>query len=140
MDLSSIIFWVVIVILIFYVISIFNKLVSLKNRYQNGFSQIEVQLKRRYDLIPNLIEVAKKYMRGFAPISNPIKGPILERESLCRLWNPTPNAPLEKVWFLSPIALRTGERIYDVVNERMGLETGCFLCSRRKKKKKKWFM
>lgn len=43
-------------------IGIYNKLVTLKNRYQNGFSQIEVQLKRRHDLIPNLVETAKGYM------------------------------------------------------------------------------
>lgn len=41
---------------------IYNQLVTLKNRYQNSFSQIEVQLKRRYDLIPNLVETAKGYM------------------------------------------------------------------------------
>src|SRR3954467_14739134 len=41
---------------------IYNKLVALKNRYQNAFSQIEVQLKRRYDLIPNLVETAKAYL------------------------------------------------------------------------------
>lgn len=62
MDISSIIFWLAIVAAIFYVISIYNQLVTLKNRYQNAFSQIEVQLKRRYDLIPNLIETAKGYM------------------------------------------------------------------------------
>jgi len=44
-------------------IAIFNKLVTLKNRYQNSFSQIEVQLKRRYDLIPNLVETAKGYIK-----------------------------------------------------------------------------
>ena len=62
MDVSSIVFWLVLLGLVGYVISIYNRLVTLKNRYQNAFSQIEVQLKRRYDLIPNLVEVAKGYM------------------------------------------------------------------------------
>ena len=45
------------------VTGIYNKLVTFRNRYKNAFAQIEVQLKRRYDLIPNLIEVAKGYMK-----------------------------------------------------------------------------
>jgi LemA protein len=44
------------------VVGIYNKLISFKNRYQNAFAQIEVQLKRRYDLIPNLVETVKGYM------------------------------------------------------------------------------
>ena len=45
-----------------YGIGVFNRLVALRNRYQNGFAQIEVQLKRRHDLIPNLVETVKGYM------------------------------------------------------------------------------
>ena len=50
------------VLLLMYGVGIYNRLVTLKNRFQNLFSQIEVQLQRRYDLIPNLVEIAKGYM------------------------------------------------------------------------------
>lgn len=53
----------VIVILVALVAGIYNKLVQLRNRYKNAFAQIDVQLKRRYDLIPNLVETAKSYMK-----------------------------------------------------------------------------
>jgi len=53
----------VIVFLILYVVIIYNRLVKLKNRFKNAFAQIDVQLKRRYDLIPNLVETAKAYLK-----------------------------------------------------------------------------
>ena len=50
------------VVFVMWAVGTFNSLVALRNRVKNAFSQIDVQLKRRYDLIPNLIEVAKKFM------------------------------------------------------------------------------
>ena len=50
----------VVVALVFWAVAIYNRLVALRNEVKNAWSQIDVQLKRRYDLIPNLIEVAKK--------------------------------------------------------------------------------
>lgn len=63
MDMTTIVWLVIFAALFFYVISIYNRLVALKNRYENAFAQIEVQLKRRYDLIPNLVETAKGYLK-----------------------------------------------------------------------------
>ncbi|PKM18982.1 MAG: LemA family protein [Gammaproteobacteria bacterium HGW-Gammaproteobacteria-15] len=60
--MTSLIILAILVAIVFWVISIFNQLVKLKNRFQNAFAQIEVQLKRRYDLLPNLVETAKAYM------------------------------------------------------------------------------
>ncbi len=53
----------IVVVLAMWVAGIYNKLVELRNRFKNAFAQIDVQLKRRYDLIPNLVEVAKGYMK-----------------------------------------------------------------------------
>ena len=50
-------------LLVVIVAGMYNKLVTLRNRYKNAFAQIDVQLKRRYDLIPNLVETAKGYMK-----------------------------------------------------------------------------
>src|SRR2546421_4739287 len=59
-------FWIflgIIAAIVVWAISIYNGLVTLRNRFKNGFAQIDVQLKRRYDLIPNLVEIAKGYMK-----------------------------------------------------------------------------
>ncbi len=53
---------VLLVLPVIFVIGLYNGLVQLRNRYKNAFAQIDVQLKRRYDLIPNLVETAKAFM------------------------------------------------------------------------------
>ncbi|BFM19676.1 LemA family protein [Gilvimarinus japonicus] len=62
MSISTIVVLVILAALVLYIISVYNQLVALKNRFENAFAQIEVQLKRRYDLIPNLVETAKAYI------------------------------------------------------------------------------
>ena len=59
-------FWIFLAViagLVIWAVSIYNRLVALKNRFKNAFAQIDVQLKRRYDLIPNLVETAKGYIK-----------------------------------------------------------------------------
>lgn len=59
----GIVLLVVIVVVIAWLVGIYNRLVALRNRFKNAFAQIDVQLKRRYDLIPNLVETVKGYMK-----------------------------------------------------------------------------
>jgi len=65
----AIVLIVAVIVLVFvlgiiaFAISGYNKLVTLRNRYKNAYAQIDVQLKRRYDLIPNLVETAKGYIK-----------------------------------------------------------------------------
>ena len=54
---------VIVVLLIIFVIGVYNALIRLRNQVDNSWSQIDVQLKRRHDLIPNLVETAKGYMK-----------------------------------------------------------------------------
>ena len=61
--MSMIIVIVVLVVILFWVFGMYNSLVRLRNQVKNAWSQIDVQLKRRHDLIPNLIETAKGYMK-----------------------------------------------------------------------------
>jgi LemA protein len=61
--MGLIIFLVIVAGLVFYLVGIYNGLVTARNGYKNAFSQIDVQLQRRYDLIPNLVETAKGYIK-----------------------------------------------------------------------------
>jgi LemA protein len=54
---------VIIAVVVFWAVGAYNRLISLRNKFRNAFAQIDVQLKRRYDLIPNLVETAKAYMK-----------------------------------------------------------------------------
>lgn len=62
MSLTTVVVLVVIAAAALYVVTLYNRLVTLRARYRNAFAQIEVQLKRRYDLIPNLVETARAYL------------------------------------------------------------------------------
>ena len=58
-----IVFWIVVFAVALFFVYLYNRLVSLRNLFKNAFAQIDVQLKRRYDLIPNLVETAKGYIK-----------------------------------------------------------------------------
>ena len=61
--ITLIVLLVVAIIIALWVVGIYNSFVTLRNRFKNAFAQIDVQLKRRYDLIPNLVETAKAYLK-----------------------------------------------------------------------------
>ncbi|MDP1692197.1 MAG: LemA family protein [Burkholderiaceae bacterium] len=63
MSTTQIVTWVVLVTLALWLLAAYNRLVRSRNEIANAFAQIDVQLKRRYDLIPNLVEVARKYVQ-----------------------------------------------------------------------------
>lgn len=63
MSLQTMVFLTLLAMLVFWVVGAYNRLVRLKNTIANAFGQIDVQLKRRYDLIPHLMEAAKKYLK-----------------------------------------------------------------------------
>ncbi|HEY3048514.1 MAG TPA: LemA family protein [Polaromonas sp.] len=63
MSISNLVAVAVCALLVFWAVGAYNRLVRLKNTIANAFGQIDVQLKRRYDLIPNLVEAAKKYLQ-----------------------------------------------------------------------------
>jgi LemA protein len=62
MSTTQIVSWIVVAVVVFWAVGAYNRLVRLRNGIANAFAQIDVQLKRRYDLIPNLVEVARKYL------------------------------------------------------------------------------
>jgi LemA protein len=56
-------FLVLLAVVVIWCVAVYNRLVALRNRIANAFGQIDVQLKRRYDLVPNLVEVARAYLK-----------------------------------------------------------------------------
>lgn len=63
MNITSVVLLCIVALIVIVTIGIFNTLITLRNRFKNAFAQISVQLQRRYDSIPNLVETAKKYMQ-----------------------------------------------------------------------------
>lgn len=63
MDIAITVFFALAALVVLFAIGLYNNLVRQRNQYKNAFAQIDVQLKRRYDLIPNLVETAKAYMK-----------------------------------------------------------------------------
>lgn len=63
MSKALVVLIVVLVAIVLWAVGLYNRLVALRNRFKNAFAQIDVQLKRRYDLIPNLVETAKAYLK-----------------------------------------------------------------------------
>lgn len=63
MSTGSVVFLVIVVLFLGYAIYVYNRMVAFRNRVKNGFAQIDVQLQRRYELIPNLVETAKSYLK-----------------------------------------------------------------------------
>ncbi len=67
MELSTAVILAIALLSLFYIVAIYNRLVALRNRFRNAFAQIEVQLKRRHDLIPNLVETSLPSARARDP-------------------------------------------------------------------------
>ncbi len=93
---------VVAVLFVMWAIGTFNSLVALRNRVKNAFSQIDVQLKRRYDLIPNLIEVAKKFMAHERETLEAVTKARNLAQSAAQSADPTDPGSMQKLMSLRP--------------------------------------
>ena len=113
----------VVVVLALWVTGIYNSLVALRNRFKNAFAQIDVQLKRRYDLIPNLVETAKGYM---AHERQTLEAVIAEATRLYKAGVPVDDAIKQAKWgeyatwtlasSQGPIAVR---KVYEELSGRL---------------------
>lgn len=88
--MTTIVIFGVLALFAFYIVSIYNSLVTLRNKYKNAFSGIDVQLQRRYDLIPNLVETAKGYMKHE---QETLEGVILARNQAITARGPAATNP-----------------------------------------------
>ena len=84
---ALIIILIIILLIILYFITTYNKLVKLRNRVKDGWAQIDVQLKRRFDLIPNIVETVKGYAKHE---SETLKGIIEARNKFTVASTPSP--------------------------------------------------
>ena len=88
--MTVIILIAVIVILAIWIVSLYNSLVKLRNNRENAFADIDVQLKQRHDLIPQLVETVKGYASHENASLTPVTGRSAPKRSTTRSWPKTP--------------------------------------------------
>ncbi len=115
-----------VVALAFAGVSIYNGLVSRRNAYKNAYSQIDVQLKRRHDLIPNLVETAKGYLKHERET---LEAVIAARNGAVAAARNAAASPGKITWICPPIASVNAWPMLRYGTERMDTLASCLNCS-----------